>query len=89
MKKIITYLYYELPKELYDKILLGCLGLITIGCLVFALLIEIKIQNEEKAIIQLKREIDLIRSETGKSFSFKYYDPCFLIENHFIFTKKN
>lgn len=90
MRKVISSCFrYEFQKNGYDKILLGCLGLVAIGCLVFALLLGAKIQNEEKIIIQLQHEINLIRSNMGNSFSSRYSATSFQMENHFTFAKEN
>ena len=65
-RRILDYFRYELPENLFDKILLFFLGLFFIVSLITAVMVGNGIRNQEKAIIQLRHEIDSICSCIGK-----------------------
>lgn len=65
-RRILDYFRYELPENLFDKILLFFLGLFFIVSLITAVMAGNGIRNQEKAIIQLRHEIDSICSCIGK-----------------------
>ena len=66
IQRILDYLRYELPENLFGKILSGFLGMALIGCFAFTLIIRREMHNLEKSIIQLQYERDSIRIELGK-----------------------
>ena len=76
-RRILDYYRYELPENLFDKILLFFLGLFFIVSLITAVMVGNGIRNQEKAIIQLRHEIDSICSCIGKEIPAGGHQTCF------------
>lgn len=89
IQEILNYLRYELPANLFDKIQIGFVCIILIGCLILIITIEKRIQEQEKSIILLQHEIDSINLKIDKNIHKKCCNIDFSTENYIKFKKEN
>ena len=61
-QRILDYFRYELPENLFDKILIAFLGLLVLASLTMAILVGRDIRRQEQAIVRLQHTIDSISS---------------------------